>query len=271
MRGKFRDKVISVLLACTLVTGLSPMSAYAIEEAVSASPLLAGSLVTASDSDTFDVTIDVTYGQTEARSMLGMMNEWRQGDDAWAWNADNTEKVQYTDLAALQYDYELERIAMQRAAELAVHFDHQLPDGTADSSSMLGSYSAWAENIAAGQETAAAAFTSWQEADDNYSGQGHRRNMLTSDCTHVGIGHAIYNGTHYWVQVFGKTADGSAFDDNETEAIDSTETVAIEVAASVATTRTLAADPSSIEIDLGGGVGGSAGNNGYDRNGGNLA
>lgn len=38
-------------------------------------------------------SITVTYGQTEARSILAMVNEFRQSDDAWFWNSDNTTKT----------------------------------------------------------------------------------------------------------------------------------------------------------------------------------
>ena len=36
----------------------------------------------------FTVTVSGTMGQTEARSMLAMINEFRHSSDAWYWNPD---------------------------------------------------------------------------------------------------------------------------------------------------------------------------------------
>ena len=70
------------------------------------------------------LTYTVTYGQTEARSMLASINAWRTGSDAWYWNSDNATKTTLSGAAQLEYDYGLERIAMKRAAELAISFSH---------------------------------------------------------------------------------------------------------------------------------------------------
>ena len=157
-----------------------------------------------------NVTIEVTYDQTSARSMLKMVNDFRKSSDAWAYDSTNT-KVQYTDLNDLTYDYELEKAAMQRAAEIAIFFSHTRPDGSGcetaggwGTSSNVYGY-ACGENIAAGQPTAQEAFVDWREDDYDYYGQGHRRNMLGADglFTSIGIGHVIYNGRHFWVQEFG--------------------------------------------------------------------
>ena len=67
---------------------------------------------------------------TEARSMLQLINEFRTGDDAWYWNSDNRTVTKKTGLGRLQYDEELEAVALVRAKELAVLFDHTRPDGT---------------------------------------------------------------------------------------------------------------------------------------------
>lgn len=107
-------------------------------------------------------------------------------------------------LQPLQYDYDLEKAAMQRAAELAISYSHDRPDGTDCFSAVtLSDCTTLGENIALGQSSAKSVFTAWQETKNNYSGQGHRRNLLNEGFNCVGIGHVIYNGTHYWVQVFG--------------------------------------------------------------------
>ena len=45
----------------------------------------------------------------------------------------------------------------------------------------------------------------WMETDCDFDGQGHRRNMLKSSFTHVGIAGYKKNGTTYWVQAFGES------------------------------------------------------------------
>ncbi len=147
--------------------------------------------------EAIDIEVDLTFGQTEARSMLAMINEFRTGEDAWYWNADNTTKTVCSGLGELVYDYDLEAAAMQRAAEIAIFFSHTRPDGTSYVTAFPPDRISWGENVAAGQQTAQAAYMSWREDDDNYSGQGHRRNML-GDFNCIGIGHAVRNGVHYW-------------------------------------------------------------------------
>ena len=158
-------------------------------------------------SGTVNVTMDVKYGQTEARSMLDMINAFRTGEDAWAWNELDSEKIQYSGLGEFVYDYELEKVAMQRAAEIAVAFSHTRPNGESCFLAYPKNvYKNIGENIAAGSVTAKEVFENWKEENKNYIGQGHRRNMLSQDFGAVGIGHVYYNGIHYWVQEFGDAA-----------------------------------------------------------------
>lgn len=82
------------------------------------------------------------------------------------------------------------------------------------------------ENISVGHTTAAEANLGWREDDEPYAGQGHRRNMLSSDYNCVGIGHIYYNGVHYWVEVF---ANRPEINTTEIPANDSTETVSVSV------------------------------------------
>ena len=35
----------------------------------------------------------------------------------------------------------------------------------------------------------------WREDEEDYNGQGHRRNMLNENFTAIGMGHVYYNGT----------------------------------------------------------------------------
>ena len=159
--------------------------------------------ITAFAADVINAEIQVTYHQSEARSMLSLVNNFRKSNDAWCWNENNTSKDKYSGLSNLVYDYDLEKIAMQRAAEIVVKFDHNRPNGEECWSAYpSGSYYACCENIAAGQRTAEEVFTDWREDNEYYNGQGHRRNMLNGIVTSVGIACAEYNGRKYWVQEF---------------------------------------------------------------------
>ena len=166
-----------------------------------------------------DSNIDVTivqgqYRQTEARKMLAMINEFRTGNNAWYWNEDDETKTTYAPntLGTLRYDYTLEKIAMQRAAELAINFSHTRPNGQSCFSIEEDGVTSWGENIAYGNiiSTASDAFTLWREDDYPYVGQGHRRNMLYPEFTAVGFGCFYCNGRYYWTQEFGYSHSGAA-------------------------------------------------------------
>lgn len=182
---------------------------------------------------TFKIT--GTYGQTEARSMLQMVNSFRTGSEAWYWNSDNSTKTYCSGLSKYVYDYDLEAAAMQRAAEIAISFAHTRPSGEQWYSLLnnKGRYT-MGENIAAGYTSAESVYMGWREDYDDYAGQGHRRNMLSSSFTAIGIGHFIYNGRHYWVQEFG----APAVDTNAKAANNSKAVVPVEVSASIAASHT---------------------------------
>lgn len=110
MKRKLRNWLSALLAVCLLVTLATP-TAFA------------------EDGDTTTVALTVTYGQTEARSMLELINAFRTGSDAWYWNEDDTTKTTCTGLSTLTYDYTLEAVAMQRAAEIALSYSHTRPNG----------------------------------------------------------------------------------------------------------------------------------------------
>ena len=147
-------------------------------------------------SDTVTVSYEATHHQSEAREMLRLLNEFRTGG-TWYWNQDNTTKTNIApnELQPLQWDYELEKLAIKRAEEIAVFFSHTRPAG--NSRELLTG-----ENIAAGQENFNSAFIWWREDEDPYLWQGHRRNMLNNHYTHVGIACVERDGRKYWVQNF---------------------------------------------------------------------
>ena len=175
--------------------------------------------------DIIPVNISVKYGQTEARTIFDMINEMRTNPyDTWCWDAYDNEKIPCPNLEELKYDYDLERVAMKRAAEIALSYEHERPMGGKVWDIYNEENIKWlaaGENISVGHTTAAEANLGWREDDEPYAGQGHRRNMLSSDYNCVGIGHVYYNGVHYWVEVFANRT--------EIPANDSTETVSVSV------------------------------------------
>ena len=176
------------------------------------------------------VSISVKYGQTEARTILDMINEARTNSEhAWYWNKDDTTKTFCTDLKELEYDYDLERVAMKRAAEIALSYDHERPIGgyAWDTYGQENNrYSHAGENIAAAQTTASQVNFCWREDNEPYGGQEHRRNMLSSKFNCVGIGHVYYNGVHYWVEEFAYRPE---INTTEVPANDSTQAVSVSV------------------------------------------
>ncbi len=157
-------------------------------------------LAFAADTPTTEkVKYSVQYRQAMARSMLSKINELRGNEKTTIKNASNV-NTSIGKVNPLEYDYDLEKAAMQRAAEIAIHFAHERPDGTNGLTAFTGSNKA--ENILCGSTTMAEAFETWCETNEDYEGQGHRRNMLSKNCGAIGIGCAIYDGKYYWVQEF---------------------------------------------------------------------
>ncbi|MBP5354270.1 MAG: hypothetical protein J6Y67_03920 [Lachnospiraceae bacterium] len=170
------------------------------------------------------------FYQTESRATLASINNLRQGSGAWYWNEDNATKTVQTDLGALTYDYNLEQIAMQRAAEIAVFYAHERPDGSAFYTAEFNGTKSCAENIAisTGKMSAEEAFELWREENEPYKGQGHRRNMLDKSLTCVGVAHFEYRGVHTFVQEFGRSNSGAS----DPGAVNSDKTMTVPVSTS---------------------------------------
>lgn len=209
------------------------------------------------------ITVDITatFKQSEARSMLSIINNWR-ADSAnnWYYDTNNVKKYKGS-LSGLTYDYKLEAYAMQRAMEIAyayyyynpvngLNYPHVHPNGLTidkgfpdmyevEGRTYTRDYTKIGENIACGENavynTAQKVFTAWQETDLDYNGQGHRRNMLGGDdylfggsngFNRIGIACVYYKGSYFWVQEFGYSTKALA---DSTTANNSTETYTIEV------------------------------------------
>ena len=214
------QRIVGFVAAAVMLFAIMPMSAFASVSFDDANQII-------------DVQMPVTYGQSEARTMLAYINNFRTGTTDGKGNheahphaalgTDNQTWVDYPNLQPLKYDYELEQVAMQRAAEIALTFSHDRPDGTNSlDTAFPASFSSGTigENIVAGTDTAWSAFLLWREDDESYAGQGHRRNMLNTSFRSVGIGHAVCDGVHFWVQEFSSlepTVPETAPNDFQTE------------------------------------------------------
>lgn len=203
--------------------------------------------------DILAIDLSVEYHQTEARSIFAMVNAFRTGDDAWYWNETNTSRV-YVDAGELSYDYDLEAIAMQRAAETALRFSHTRPNGescfTAFTETGDGSWYYVGENIAAYYNSSvgcdpAYAFDLWEEAEEKYDGQGHRRNMLSNQFNRVGIACVSCDGIYFWAQAFGYSNSTPAA---ATSALNAQKTVRVEVDSANVTNVKLSASVSTLSL-----------------------
>ena len=161
------------------------------------------------------------FQQTEARKFLSLVNKIRTKKNVWYWNSDDSSKTVFNtssgnQLGKLKYDYELEKVAMERARETALYWSHTRPNGQHFSTLTINGVSAEGENIACRNGyhpplmQAEAAFRVWEEESSSYSGQGHRRTMLNPSYTTVACGcYVTETGETYWVAVFGTSPSGA--------------------------------------------------------------
>jgi len=206
--------------------------------------------------EAYRLSLQAAYNQTEARSMLALLNDMRTNpNSAWYWNEDNETITECEQLNELVYDYALEQIAMQRAAELAVYFSHTRPDGRSawtaysDSGYLLSAVTC-GENIAAGYATPQEAHEAWKEDFADYEHQNHRRNILNSKFKAVGIGHIYYGGYHFWVQEFSQKITDTDYQ----KPLDASKNCEIMLAADFITDTHLKSETSSVNISVGSAV-----------------
>ena len=136
------------------------------------------------------------------------LNDFRTQKGVWYWNSDDTTKTVFNTnsgntLEPLLRSTELEKTAKIRAQEIVKLFEHTRPDGSDCFSAYPDDLWACGENIAYGYSTCKSVTVAWEENDDMYDGQGHRRNMLEPYFNCVGIAGFKINGVTYWVQAFG--------------------------------------------------------------------
>ena len=155
-------------------------------------------------------TATTTGAESEINTVFTLTNAFRTGNEAYFWNKDNRTKTNLVgQLERLTLDDDLCRAAEIRAREIVRNFSHTRPDGRGCGTVLDDLSIGWrgrGENIAAGNASGSATFTQWKEDDKDYSGQGHRRNML-GDFTKIGIARAYDpNSTYryYWVMILTK-------------------------------------------------------------------
>ena len=111
----------------------------------------------------------------------------------WYWNSSNTAKITTYGLKSLTRDPNLESVAKLRAMEAWTLYyqngmaTHIRPNGTSCFTAYPPYMFSVGENLAWGYQTSRNVIDGWAETNYNYSGQGHRRNMLDSGYTRVGI------------------------------------------------------------------------------------
>jgi uncharacterized YkwD family protein/spore coat assembly protein SafA len=113
----------------------------------------------------------------------------------------NQERAKYG-LKPLTADWQLSRVARYKSADMRDknYFSHTSPtygDPFQMMKSFGISYKSAGENIAAGQNTPQKVVQEWMNSP------GHRKNILSSSFTHIGVGYAEGGSyRHYWTQMF---------------------------------------------------------------------
>lgn len=116
---------------------------------------------------------------------------------------------QTSGLAPLAVSASLSAAAAYHSVDMAAngYLSHTMLDGTSVSQNMMNfgyQGGAFGENIAAGMDSAAVAFQTWQNSYD------HNANMLNGQFGAIGIGRAYSSGSPhgwYWTTIFGDIAD----------------------------------------------------------------
>ena len=110
----------------------------------------------------------------------------------------NAERAKYG-LSELKEDWQLSRVARYKSEDMREnkYFSHISPTYGSPFEMIKNfgiPYKSAGENIAKGQKTPAAVVNAWMNSS------GHRKNILSTSFTHIGVGYAD-NG-NYWTQMF---------------------------------------------------------------------
>ena len=207
----------ALLPAPALAAEEEPVLAAALQQEASAGPCLGEPAsresdvidLQASSTAVFNIGLIGEYHQTEARKLVDLINQARAAQG----------------VRPLTYDTNLEAVAMLRAAEIQVSFDHTRPNGQScfNAADELGvsTGSAAGENILMGASSASYANALWTNSPGHYS------NMINSRFSSIGVAAFEAGGRWCWVEFFGATS-GTGFDES---ALDGYATVIVQAQA----------------------------------------
>lgn len=220
-----------------------------------------GSGVTAlADVGMTDVVVNVKYQQTDARKMLARVNKTRTEGNRIYYEVDG-KRIEPEALKPLSYDYELEKLAMQRVAELAIDFEQTRPDGEyykslwGLKSSKDSNWWNYHENIAVYYTNNKDMYKACFEANKDFYINGDtsqlewstKRKLLDKEIKGFAVAHGVCNGNHYWVMLLSKNEPDAA----ETLAVDGMETKTVRVKNDKLISKTITMDTKSITVNKG--------------------
>ena len=132
----------------------------------------------------------------------------------WYWNSDNKSQITTYGLKELARDPVLENVAKTGAKEQWIMYyekgrlTHDRPNGGSYFTAYPAGMSYKGEKLAWGQTTSSSVIADptwgWAETNHQYSGQGHRRNMLDSRFTKVGTACYMKYGKTCWAMCLGR-------------------------------------------------------------------
>nr|WP_289038921.1 CAP domain-containing protein [uncultured Allobacillus sp.] len=104
-------------------------------------------------------------------------------------------------LKPLEFSVQVSEVARAKSHDMADsnYFDHQSPNYGSPFEMMQTfgvDYRAAGENIAMGQRSPEEVMNGWMNSE------GHRKNIMHDQFTHLGVGYVEKNGTTYWTQMF---------------------------------------------------------------------
>ena len=160
-------------------------------------------------------TVTSKEGYKNVSDAYGLTNSFRTSrSNQWYWNADNKTKTYTYGLKGLTRDVALENTAKLRAKEQWTQLyvngkkTHDRPNGFNCFTAYPKGYTYMGENLGWGQTSSSAIILDgtwgWAETNKKYADQGHRRNMLNSMFTKVGIACYEKNGKTCWAMCLGR-------------------------------------------------------------------
>ena len=180
-------------------------------------------------------TFSMNYKQSSARDLATLLNNYR-------WNT--------AQISNLTYDYTIEKYAMQRAAEIAMKFDHVRPDGSQWYTVFAKEYGQESttnlkENILCTGDGSMA--SAEQVLNRVLANNDQRTRSLRTSTKSIGVAHAVYNGIDYWVMLFSDTA---AINTSPTSALNGSKDVSVKIAGDLYSSPSFTASKSVLKVNV---------------------